>query len=72
MTVEQYKELIRKINTHFYNEEQLIKYALEADLTEDEWKKVTEFTLNHPLNEVTELFQRKKALRESRNVHTKS
>lgn len=69
MTRKQYKELIRKINTHFYNEGQLIKHALEADLTEEEWKKVTEFMLNHPLNEVTELFQRNKALRESRESH---
>ena len=65
LTRKQYKELIRRINTHFYNEGQLIKYALEADLTEWEWKKVTEFMLNHPLNEVTEIFQRNKALRES-------
>lgn len=48
------RELKRRISDHFYNEAEIMKDILEADLSDEDCKELQRFMLNHPFSQVIE------------------
>lgn len=43
------------ISAHFYREMEIMLEMFEANLSEEEWKEIRTFILNHPHHEIVKL-----------------
>jgi aminopeptidase C len=59
LTKKKLRELQRRISEHFYNEAQIMKDMLEADLSKDEIRELKEFMLKHPFYQISNFVQKK-------------